>query len=59
MESKNAPRGSVSPESCRESPDENPLTEGGIDPENEIKGVKLLLLHTGLCLCTFLTGLVC
>ncbi|PYI10683.1 MFS general substrate transporter [Aspergillus sclerotiicarbonarius CBS 121057] len=37
--------------------DEDRQTEGGIDPENEVKGVKLLLLHTGLCLCTFLVGL--
>ncbi|PVI03881.1 MFS general substrate transporter [Periconia macrospinosa] len=28
-----------------------------IDPENEITGVKLLLIHTGICLCTFLVGL--
>lgn len=35
-----------------------PMTVGGIDAENEIKGVKLVLLHTGLCLCTFLVGLV-
>ncbi|KAF2478181.1 MFS general substrate transporter [Lindgomyces ingoldianus] len=28
-----------------------------INPENEIMGTKLLLLHTGLCLCTFLVGL--
>lgn len=34
------------------------IAEGGsIDPENEITGTKLILLHTGLCLCTFLTGL--
>ena len=29
-----------------------------IDPENEITGVKLLLIHTGICLCNFLVGLV-
>jgi MFS family permease len=34
------------------------LMDGGIDPENEVTGAKLILLHTGLCLCTFLTGLV-
>lgn len=33
-------------------------THGGIDPDNEVKGPKLLLLHIGLCLCTFLVGLV-
>ncbi|GFN13728.1 MDR family MFS transporter [Aspergillus tubingensis] len=32
-------------------------TDGGIDPDNEVKGPKLLLLHIGLCLCTFLVGL--
>ena len=32
--------------------------EPSIDPENEIIGLKLLVLHIGLCLCTFLTGLV-
>ena len=31
---------------------------GGIDPENEIKGVRLLLLHIAISLCTFLVGLV-
>ena len=36
----------------RESP------EMDIDPENEVKGIKLLLIHTGICLCTFLVGLV-
>ncbi|RDK42371.1 hypothetical protein M752DRAFT_283758 [Aspergillus phoenicis ATCC 13157] len=29
-----------------------------IGPENEVKGPKLLLLHTGLCLCIFLVGLL-
>ncbi|ORY11850.1 major facilitator superfamily domain-containing protein [Clohesyomyces aquaticus] len=29
----------------------------GIKPENEITGTKLLLVHSGLCLCTFLVGL--
>ncbi|PWY71323.1 MFS general substrate transporter [Aspergillus eucalypticola CBS 122712] len=29
----------------------------GIDPDNEVKGPKLLLLHIGLCPCTFLVGL--
>ncbi|CBF83093.1 hypothetical protein AN3254.2 [Aspergillus nidulans FGSC A4] len=31
--------------------------DGGIDPENEITGPRLLLVHTGLCLCTLLVGL--
>lgn len=29
-----------------------------IDPENEVTGVKLLLIHIAICLCTFLIGLV-
>ncbi|KAI1656409.1 MFS general substrate transporter [Daldinia decipiens] len=28
-----------------------------IDPKNEVTGVKLLLIHISLCLCTFLVGL--
>ena len=32
--------------------------EYDIDPENEVTGVKLLIVHTGICLCTFLVGLV-
>ena len=32
--------------------------EYSIDPENEVTGVKLLLIHIGICLCTFLIGLV-
>ena len=32
--------------------------ETSIDPENEITGTRLLLLHIGLCLTTFITGLV-
>ena len=32
--------------------------ETSIDPENEITGIRLLLLHIGLCLTTFITGLV-
>lgn len=29
-----------------------------IDSRNEVTGLKLLVLHTGLCFCTFLVGLV-
>jgi len=32
--------------------------EYSIDPENEVTGVKLFLIHIGICLCTFLIGLV-
>lgn len=39
------------------SPGKDPL-EMDIDPENEVKGIRLLLIHTGICLCTFLIGLV-
>ncbi|KAI1114207.1 major facilitator superfamily domain-containing protein [Nemania sp. NC0429] len=28
-----------------------------IDPENEVQGFKLILIHIALCLCTFLVGL--
>ncbi|KAI1355959.1 MFS general substrate transporter [Xylaria sp. FL0043] len=28
-----------------------------IDPENEVTGARLLLIHTAICLCTFLVGL--
>ncbi|KAI1270277.1 major facilitator superfamily domain-containing protein [Xylariaceae sp. FL1019] len=30
---------------------------GDIDPADEVTGVKLLLIHTSMCLCTFLVGL--
>ena len=33
--------------------------DNSIDPRDEVTGWKLLILHTGLCLCTFLVGLVC
>lgn len=39
-------------------PVERDVVTGDIDPEDEVKGVKLLILHIGLCLCTFLVGLV-
>lgn len=29
-----------------------------IDPEDEVTGVRLYLIHTIICLCTFLVGLV-
>ncbi|KAI9034945.1 uncharacterized protein KD926_004993 [Aspergillus affinis] len=32
--------------------------EGGIAPGNEITDLRLLLIHIGLCLCTFLVGLI-
>lgn len=31
---------------------------GDIDPANEIQGLKLILIHLSVCLCTFLVGLV-
>ena len=37
---------------------EKDAPEMDIDPENEVTGIKLLLIHTGICLCTFLIGLV-
>lgn len=39
------------------SPEKDPL-EMDIDPENEVKGIRLLLIHTSICLCTSLIGLV-
>jgi hypothetical protein len=39
------------------TPGSDPIDDS-IDPENEVTGIKLLLIHTGLCLCTFLVGLV-
>lgn len=29
-----------------------------IDPANEVQGVKLVVIHLSICLCTFLIGLV-
>ena len=37
---------------------EKDASEMDIDPENEVKGIKLLMIHIGICLCTFLIGLV-
>lgn len=31
--------------------------DNDIDPKNEIQGSRLILIHTTLCLCTFLVGL--
>lgn len=35
-----------------------PKLDQSIDPENEFKGLKLILIHSAMCLCTFLIGLV-
>lgn len=32
--------------------------DDSIDPENEVRGAKLLVIHLAICLCTFLVGLV-
>ena len=48
-----SPQANVSSNSTQNEP-----LEMDIDPENEVKGMKLLLIHTGICLCTFLVGLV-
>lgn len=32
--------------------------ESSIDPANEVRGVKLILINASLCLCTLLVGLV-
>ncbi|KAF1940885.1 MFS general substrate transporter [Clathrospora elynae] len=36
---------------------EEEVVDTSIDPGNEVTGVKLLLVHIGICLCTFLVGL--
>ncbi|ETS76587.1 hypothetical protein PFICI_11974 [Pestalotiopsis fici W106-1] len=35
---------------------ETPINED-IDPRNEVQGVKLILIHLAICLCTFIVGL--
>lgn len=35
-----------------------PAADMSIDPENEVTGFKLLLIHIGICLSTWLIGLV-
>ena len=45
-------------ENISEKKTEDEAPEMDIDPVNEVKGIKLLLIHTGICLCTFLIGLV-
>lgn len=32
--------------------------DASIDAENEVQGLKLILIHTAICICTFLVGLV-
>ncbi|KAI8949229.1 major facilitator superfamily domain-containing protein [Xylaria longipes] len=49
-------------EKTAESPTPQPEIEqctldNSIDPENEVRGSKLIFIHTALCLCTFLVGL--
>ncbi|KAI1345531.1 major facilitator superfamily domain-containing protein [Xylaria sp. FL0043] len=34
-----------------------PVVNEDIDPENEVQGTKLILIHLSICLCTFLVGL--
>lgn len=44
-----------------ESTDDNKPSvhpEATVDPANEYKGTKLLLIHIAICLCNFLVGLV-
>ncbi len=35
-----------------------PVVNEDIEPENEVQGMKLILIHLSICLCTFLVGLV-
>ncbi|KAI0444324.1 major facilitator superfamily domain-containing protein [Xylaria telfairii] len=55
---------SVQPADQKTNPVPDPLGDrpqhdinDDIDPENEVTGIKLLLIHTAICLCTFLVGL--
>lgn len=43
-------------EGSSKNADKNDIS-GNIDPANEIQGLKLILIHVALCLCTFLVGL--
>jgi len=51
---------SPSPEKAQTPPppQEQVVVEDTIDPANEVTGLKLVLIHTGVCLFTFLVGLV-
>lgn len=44
-------------EVARKDVDKTDITDD-IDPANEIQGLKLVLTHFSICLCTFLIGLV-
>lgn len=44
-------------EIARKDADKTNITDD-IDPANEIQGLKLVLAHFSICLCTFLIGLV-
>ena len=50
--------GDVPRNSSENTKDPHEPQEESIDPENEVKGVKLLIIHLSICLCTFLVGLV-
>lgn len=45
------------PESSSQKEGEIDISQD-IDPENEVTGIKLVLIHIAICLCTFLVGLV-
>ncbi|KAK8098759.1 MFS general substrate transporter [Apiospora kogelbergensis] len=49
--------GNVPRNSSENTKDPHEPQEESIDPENEVKGVKLLIIHLSICLCTFLVGL--
>ena len=55
---KSDPQLEPSPEIDSSKSAEKDAPKMDIDPENEVTGIKLLLIHTGICLCTFLIGLV-
>ena len=57
-ETKTSTQTEPSPEQDVSTSAENIAPKMDIDPENEVTGIRLLLIHTGICLCTFLIGLV-
>lgn len=68
MDTANAPRDTGETDSSKMEKDQelNPpktadqdAKDSSIDAANEAQGGRLVLIHTALCLCTFLVGLVC
>ncbi|RYP56827.1 hypothetical protein DL771_011602 [Monosporascus sp. 5C6A] len=51
------PEQDAQPATPRRPGDGDSRVDSSIDPENEVRGTKLLLIHAAICLCTFLVGL--